>query len=477
VNEPLSFHSTRTLHQHVGWQNPMYTLKSSHRAGNATLCFLLFLAGGAFLAPPARAELSQVLGVRHWSGPEHTRVVLDLSSEIRFQSHFLQQGPRVYVDLSGAIFEPNSLAREVEDGVVRSIRLAQYDAKTVRLVADLELETRFKVFCLVPEMGKHHRLVLDLYRPSSVPFRVQEEIKRPKPSQTLKVVVLDPGHGGEDPGAIWYGLKEKDVVLDIARRVEKYLAEQENIQCFLTRRGDYYVSLKRRLECLKEWKGDIFLSVHINALPVKSKDKKVRGLEVFLQSTSGPTDEAARLLAARENAADFFGGENVSNLDEIDRLMEGWTRSGTFTQSETLAVQLMSELTRMEPFKTHNRGVKKANFYVLRTGKVPSVMLELGFLSHQEDATLLKTACFRDSMALQICNGINRYFAADPNFEPKYLKPEIILYQVKKGDSLWKLSEKHQVSIEAICEASDLGSRRVLHVGETLRIPPQGSKN
>ena len=427
------------------------------------------------------AATAKVLGIRHWSGPEHTRVVVDLDGEVPYQVHLLKENPRVYVDLSASSFQPQHVSREVKDGVVRTVRIAQHDPETVRLVADLDQVTRYKAFCLKPYMDKPNRFVLDLYRPDSAPFKPREQqaqIPPQPPSTPVKIVVLDPGHGGEDPGAIWWGLKEKDLVLDLCQRVERHFRDQDNVRCLLTRRGDYYVSLRRRLERLKAWKGDIFISVHVNATPSRSKaDMRVRGLEVFLYSLSGPTDEAAHVLASRENASDFFGGEHISQLDEIDRLMEHWTRSGAFTESETVAIQLMSELTRMEPFRTYNRGVKKANFYVLRTGQVPSVLLELGFLSNREDASLLKTAWFRDSMALHVYNGINRYFAADPDFEPHYKKPENTFYQVRIGDCLWDLSQKYHVSVDAICEASGIDSRRILRVGETLRIPPPTANN
>jgi len=427
------------------------------------------------------ATSANILGFRHWSGPEHTRLVLDIDGEVSYQVQRLEKNPRIYVDLSGSCFHSKYLSKEVKDGVVRTIRLAQHDLQTVRLVADLDQMTRYKAFCLKPYMDKPHRFVLDLYRPKSVPFKGQDErtkLPHETEAESVKILVLDPGHGGEDPGAIWWGLTEKDIVLDLCQRIEKYFRDQDNVRCLLTRRGDYYVSLKRRLERLKAWNGDLFISMHVNATPTRSKaNLKVRGLEVFLYSLSGPTDEAAHVLASRENASDFFGGENVSQLNEIDRLMEHWTRSGAFTENETVAVQLMSELTRMEPFRTYNRGVKKANFYVLRTGQVPSVLLELGFLSNREDASLLKTSWFRDAMALHIYNGINRYFAGDPGFQPKYRKPESIFYQVRIGDCLWDLSQKYHVSVDSICEASGLQSRRILRVGETLRIPPPTAHN
>lgn len=234
----------------------------------------------------------------------------------------------------------------------------------------------------------------------AVPLRKQDKRRN-------TVVVLDPGHGGKDPGAVSSnGLKEKTVVLEIAKRVQKYLNQKQGIKAYLTRSDDRFIPLRQRVEIARQHSADLFISIHADNF---KPNPSARGSSVYILSTRGASSEAARWLAESENAADMRSGLALNRYDEDVRgVMLDIMQEGTLESSHKVAGIILSSIDACA--KLHKRSVERAGFAVLKAPDIPSVLIETAFLSNAQDAKLLRTAQFQDRIARQIADGIDRYF-------------------------------------------------------------------
>ena len=337
-------------------------------------------------------------GIRTSSSPNMTRVVVDLDARVEYDVHTLPDPSRLYLDLHDVlIIPPKWDPIRVEDGIVKQIRVSQFSPSVVRVVMDSERLGEHNVFSL----SQPERIVIDL-----APY-AEEMVYRPveqSPSMAgqlglkIRTIVIDPGHGGKDPGAVGFGLKEKDVVLDVALRLKGLLKSDPTYEIYLTRETDVFVPLEARTTYANQKKADLFVSLHVNAYKKASK----QGVETYYLSPRA-TDEAAQALAAFENA---MARQSMSSLEPM---LKRIFRSTKIEESKSLAGVVQANL--VERMKAADRGVKRAPFVVLIGATMPAVLAEMGFISNRSDAKLLAKEDYRQRIAKGLGEAVRSYTA------------------------------------------------------------------
>ena len=384
-----------------------------------------------------------ILAVRVWPARDYTRVTLEHDQPIRY-SHLLVKDPeRLVVDLEGVEF--NSVLQMLpskileSDPYIKLIRAGRNKPGVVRLVIELKAEVRPQVFSLLPVGEYGHRLVLDLHplepvdpllalleKSGEAPLKAESGLgskpaEKPAEKATGKpetrpevarliTIVLDPGHGGEDPGAIGRGgSHEKNVTLSVARRLKEKIDATPNMRSVLTRDGDYFIPLNQRVQKARRVQADLFVSVHADAF-IKPT---ARGSSVFVLSENGASSSAARWLADKENSADLVGGVNLGVRDPyLARTLLDLSQTATINDSLKLGKDVLGELGRINTL--HKAHVEQAGFAVLKAPDIPSILIETAFISNPEEEKRLNDEAYQDRMAEAILKGIRRYFAKNP---------------------------------------------------------------
>ena len=384
---------------------------------------------------------SSALGVRVWPAQDYTRVTLEYDHPIRFSYLLLKDPDRLVVDVEDVEFNSvlQSLPGKISetDPYIKLIRAGRNRPGVVRLVIELKGEVKPQVFSLNPVGEYGYRLVLDIYpaqpmdplmalldkqpapQPETLPDKVFNDRladkssgkSTAKPGVTrLVTIVIDPGHGGEDPGAIGRGGHyEKNVTLSVARRLKARLDAEPNMRSALTRDGDYFIPLGQRVQKARRVQADLFLSVHADAF-IKPT---ARGSSVFVLSDRGASSSAARWLANRENAADLIGGVNINVRDPyLARTLLDLSQTATLSDSLKFGKDVLGELGRINAL--HKGQVEQAGFAVLKAPDIPSILVETAFISNPEEEKRLVDDDYQDQMADAILKGIKRYFAKNP---------------------------------------------------------------
>ncbi|MCX7156125.1 MAG: N-acetylmuramoyl-L-alanine amidase [Rhodocyclales bacterium] len=384
---------------------------------------------------------SSILAVRVWPARDYTRVTLEHDQAIKY-SHLLVKDPdRLVLDLEGVEF--NSVLQMLpskildSDPYIKLIRAGRNKPGVVRLVIELKGEVKPQVFSLAPVGEYGHRLVLDLYPAEPIdplmalleksgepPLKAESSLdSRTRPAEKpaeppsdkpeiarLVTIVLDPGHGGEDPGAIGRGgSHEKNVTLSVARRLKAKIDATPNMRSVLTRDGDYFIPLNQRVQKARRVQADLFVSVHADAF-IKST---ARGSSVFVLSENGASSSAARWLANKENSADLVGGVNLGAKDPyLARTLLDLSQTATINDSLKLGKHVLGELGRINTL--HKGQVEQAGFAVLKAPDIPSILIETAFISNPEEEARLNDEAYQDRMAEAILKGIRGYFARNP---------------------------------------------------------------
>ena len=385
------------------------------------LISLILLFEGAASGASSEAVVS---GLRHWSSPNCTRIVLDLSHEVPFKEFISAQGSVVEIEFPGVIGRGTPEGLKVKDGTVEEARLRASQKGWVRLwVKKSSSRLKHTAFMLPRVNGRPVRLMIDVENPEGrgkeapmgVSPRKGQSLSRsmggsfrPGPSQGLKVIVIDPGHGGEDPGAIGAtGLKEKDVVLAISQKLQRELESTGKFRAVLTRKGDYFIPLRERVRIAHECGADLFISIHADSSP----RKETRGASVYCLSLSGATDEAARILAEKENASDLIGGVRLTDDHDVNTILVDLLQTQTINDSLRLGSVLLDSLGRVHQVKFSNP--KQAGFRVLKAPDIPSVLVEVGFLSNPQEESLLSNRSFQASLVKALTCGVANFLGVD----------------------------------------------------------------
>jgi N-acetylmuramoyl-L-alanine amidase len=353
-----------------------------------------------------------LLEVRSYSHPDKTRVVIDLSEKTEFRADKLINPDRIFIDIMGSIvkLEDTSKQIKINDAVVKTVRTAQFNEEITRVVFDLYQEARYELFSLI----EPDRVVIDIFKSGeeaaiseTLPAKPEEK-PTPGPEITGKrVVIIDPGHGGKDPGAIGpTGLKEKEVTLGIALYLEKLL-KNAGIPTYLTRNKDVFVYLENRTNFANQKNGFVFVSLHANS--VLNHRPSAEGIETFLLS-SKYIGASARDVADRENRASRAHPEVDADLALIIADLE---ESANIKYSFDFADIIQKKL--VEYLKLENRGIKQAPFVVLKGANMAAVIVEVGFISNPKEEKLLKTNKFRENAAQALFEAIKYYVENTPN--------------------------------------------------------------
>jgi N-acetylmuramoyl-L-alanine amidase len=411
---------------------------------------------------------AEVSGFRVWADPAKTRAVLDLDDKISYKLFTLDNPHRVVVDLQGSTIDiPLVLDRE-HAGVITGVRYGKPDKKTLRVVFDLNENVGLKSFLLDPTGQYSHRLVIDLYSKSGQQkaSMVKHVANISKPNRNV-VIAIDAGHGGEDPGAIGKNrTREKDVVLRIARELKRAIDSEPGMQAVLTRDGDYYIPLRGRYEKARKARADLFVSVHADAF----KKRSVKGSSVFVLSARGASSEYARLLADSENASDLVGGVTLNDKDDmLASVLLDLSQSATREASNKVAGDILNSLKRTG--NTHKPHVGRANFMVLKSPDVPSVLVETAFISNPGEEKRLTEKEFQQRMARSITRGVRDYFYSSPPPGTWIAaNREAARHTVARGDTLGGIATRYSVSLSSLRSANKINGD-MLHVGRELIIP------
>ena len=421
------------------------------------------------LASVLTVSAADVNAVRLWRAPDHTRVVLDLSEAAELGTLSLENPERFVVDLSQSRLTASLTALPLEGTPLSGVRSGIRQGADLRLVFDLSASVRTSVFLLPPNDTTGHRVVIDLF--DKTPTEEPEPVLSVESLESRRdiVIAIDPGHGGEDPGALGPGgLREKTVVLQIARRLENQLAKIPGFKPMLVRTGDYYVSLKNRRDKARALEADLFVSIHADAF----REKSARGASVYALSMRGATSTTAQYLADTENAADLVGGVELAEMDPmLAGVLADLSMTGTLDASLNLGALILEQIDGVA--RLHKKRVEQAGFAVLKSPDVPSLLIETGFISNPGEAERLATPAYQDKMARAIRRGIQSWFARQP-------PPGTLLawqreqggreVTIAAGDTLSEIAERYGVTVASIKTNNGL-SRDVIYVGQTLVIP------
>lgn len=381
------------------------------------------------LALPFGASAALVRDARLWRSSDKLRVVFDLSGPVQFKTFTLEAPDRLIVDVAGAQLSGDFTHLNLAGTSVRAIRSGPFGHGDTRIVFDLKAPMQTTAFLLGPQAGQGHRLVLDLMQPghAAVPAVIAstpkpEAVEPVQPERASAsnfhpkrdiVVVVDPGHGGKDPGAIGgKGEREKDVVLSIAQLLARRLKREKGYTVHLVRNDDFYVPLRKRVEFAHQRNADMFISVHADAAPRLTAS----GASVFALSENGATSATARMMAERENGADLLGAASLLNLKDKDPMLANviidMSMNATIAASLQLGHTVLGSLADITTL--HQKRVEQAGFAVLKSPDVPSILVETGFISNASDAQRLVTARHQQAVADRLFDGINTYFSKNP---------------------------------------------------------------
>ncbi len=363
------------------------------------------------LARPCLVRGALVTDVRFWSAPDHCRVVIDLTESIQYESSSQENPPQFHMELKGSFLYTPKRELEVKDPFLAKISLTGLENGRVKLVLHQKRPLNVTVFTLKPYEEKAYRLVIDLVDIVQEKKEIAERKKQKeiKPKGT-KIVVIDPGHGGEDPGAV--GPKktmEKDVVLKVGEKVVHLLNQNKEIQAFLTRKGDYFIPLEQRTKIAREYGADLFVSLHTDG----SFNPQARGSSVYCLSLSGATDQAAKTLADKENLSNILGGAfskptDLSKDPNLNQILLDLRQNDTMRDSFQFAETLLRDIKAFNTLKYSS--YRQANFIVLRAPDFPSVLVEMAYITNKEDEYLLNRDEFQEKMAKAVNTSIKKSY-------------------------------------------------------------------
>jgi len=415
-----------------------------------------------------QATAAEISAFRVWTDPEKTRAVLDLSERTEYRLFTLQDPDRVVIDINDGGVRRALDFKSDHAGVISSVRHGTPEKNTLRVVFDLNSTSKIKSFLLEPTAQYGHRLVIDLYPEggSSKTVPIKQVASVPKDERKV-IVAIDPGHGGEDPGALGPNrTREKDVVLAISRELKKAIDAKPGMQAVLVRDGDYYLPHRDRYEMARKHRADLFVSIHADAFTKSS----VTGSSVFVLSSRGASSEFARRMADSENSSDLVGGVTLSDKDEmLASVLLDLSQSATMEASNLVAGTVFNSMRSVG--KTHKNTVEHANFMVLKSPDVPSILVETAFISNPAEEQRLRDPAWQKKIAGAIASGVQDYFYLSPppgtwiaaNRQP-------LRHRVVRGDTLGDIANRYQVTVYRLRNANQLQSD-VIRVGSELVIP------
>jgi N-acetylmuramoyl-L-alanine amidase len=418
----------------------------------------------------------QVEGVRVASDRGKTRVALDLSQPAEHKLFTLSNPHRVVVDIKPGRLVRGAMPLPSGAGAVNRIRTANRQDGTVRIVLDMNRLTKPRSFLLAADGTHGDRLVIDLApvgaQPEAGPAPVKQVPGAGQKSRDI-IVAIDAGHGGKDPGARGpSGTREKDVVLKISKRLAQIIDSDPNMRAYLTRSSDRFVNLRDRMERSRSVEADLFISIHADAF----RDPRVSGATVYVLSSKGASDEAARRLANRENAALIGGVDLETKESTLAGVLLDLSQNASLSASIDIGDGILRNISQIT--KVRKKRVQQAPFLVLKSPDVPSVLIETAFISNPQDEKNLANPRYREQLARAIFTGIDGYFTANPpagttlalNQGRSPMQSPELQHVIRSGETLSAIANRYAVSVRRIRSANKLRGDKIV-VGKVLRIP------
>lgn len=441
----------------------------------------------ACVRPSYGFAINEVLNIRHWVAPDHTRVVIDTAQEPQYKVEKDNQKVTIcFVDTAVSKDVPPEIVLN-KPGVSKISVVSPFE-KVVSIELSLSDHSDTNVFVLKKFQQKPDRVVIDISFPD-IEKKESQEREQVRVLEKEKIIVIDPGHGGEDPGAIGRrGTYEKNVVLDIGKRLKLLLNESKSYRAFLTREGDYYVPFKKRMKIAREYGADLFLSIHADA----SRNRLAAGSSVYCLSIGAASSVAARLLAENENLADIVGGyANGENSDESDPIVLNMCQTNTINLSKVFGYELLKGLNVVSQIKYND--IQEAPFIVLKLPDIPSVLVETAFISNPKEEKLLKNNLFKTKLVQAMANAIGEFLqmpvspskplplvitkvqqkiqSTDQPEAPLLVIPSKAFYTAKRGDSLSSIAIKHQTTLAILLKVNRMKMGEPLYVGRKVKLP------
>ncbi len=453
-----------------------------NRWSHITLAVLMFL-----IWPPLASGATEIINLRYWAAPDHTRVVLDTDEEVQFTVEKSDQS--VSLNLKHVV-PAQTLPPEfvLNKPGIRKVVLSPLPGGHMQIEFFLAKGAETNIFKLKKVEDKPYRLVVDITLPEVEKENTQAR-EKVKVSRKDKIIVLDPGHGGEDPGARGrQGTNEKDVVLEIGKKLRDILNAGEGTRAFLTREGDYYVSFKKRLSMARELGADLFISIHADA----AKNRKASGSSVYCLSNGAASSEAAKILARKENMADIIGGVlgEGKNSEESDPVILDMFQNNTINKSKIFGANILDRLCLVNDIKFSR--VQEAPFRVLKLPEIPAVLIETAYISNPQEEKNLCDGAYQARIAETIAGSVREFFslpaetasvasAGEGKSVAKVkgkvpaaakLPPKAHTYKAKKGDTLQKIAALHDTDVSTLLKLNNMKLLDTLFVGKVLKVTP-----
>ena len=419
---------------------------------------------------------TEVEGTRLWRAPDHTRLVLDLSAAVDYQTFVLSKPSRFVIDLADTRYRLSVAselrALDLNNSPIAKIRSAKRNQSDLRVVLELTKSVQAKVFTLPANQQVGERLVIDLYDDQYSEPAVKNVDRRQ--GRRDIIIALDPGHGGEDPGALGpKKIREKAVVLAIAKKAQAAFNRRAGYRAVLMRDGDYYIGLSKRREKARAAQADFFISIHADAFT----DKRVSGASVYTLSDRGASSGIAKHLAQEENKTDLIGGVSlVEQSPMVAEVLLDLSMNAKRDYSFKAGQAIVKRLGSVTPL--HKKTVEHAAFAVLKTPDIPSVLVETGFISNPKEARRLASSSHQAKLAAAIVAGTLDFFnvyAPEGTLVNWYNKGGKRLahnYTIQPGDTLSQLAQQFSVPLNDLRRYNGLSSDKI-RVGQELKIPPQ----
>jgi N-acetylmuramoyl-L-alanine amidase len=475
--------------------------------------FLIMFIVMTWLFSPVHVHArNKIFNIRHWAAPDHVRVVIDASDDIPYTVGKAEK--KLQIDFEDTE-TPEDLPSEiiVTKPGIHKITVIPLPNGSVRVGLSLTENVHTKVFHIARIPEKPYRVVVDIEFPD-VEKQEGQEREQVKVLRKDKIIVIDPGHGGEDPGAVGrLGTKEKKVVLEISKRLKDNLNKKKGYRAFLTRNGDYYVPFKKRMKIAREYGADLFISVHADAF----RRRGARGSSVYCLSLRGASSEAAKILARNENLADMIGGSpNGESSDELDPIILNMFQTNTINSSKIFGTAVLRHLDRVNHVKF--KRVQEAPFIVLKLPEIPSLLVETAYISNPNEEKKLRNSRFQTDIARALTNSISEFLPVKPvrpstvpkvvfaKNEDKHILPdteqhppskntphtdkslpeeiklhkvdkadatksETAEYYVRKGDTMEMIASMHNTSITTLLKLNNMKLDDSLHEGRTIKVP------
>lgn len=428
-------------------------------------CFLFFI----FLLFCQVSLAQNILkDIRISSSNDDSRIVIDLHEKSSSNIFSLENPDRLVIDLKNTKLKKGFKLSTYPRESIRNIRFSEGNGSQLRLVIDLSSTFKYSYFNLPKGTLYDHRLVVDL-KSNDSPIKnnsVQHSVAERK-----VVVVIDPGHGGKDPGAIGPSkIYESNVVLAISLRLAEYINRTTDMKAVLTRDDDTFIVLRDRMKMGRESKADLFLSIHADALD----NPRVKGASVYTLSLKGASDEAARVFAERENAYSSISEVAISNMDkDAVSLLTDLSQNFSMKASKEAAGIILNELSKVGSIR--KKKVQEAGFAVLKSPDVPSVLIETTYISNPNEEARLNSRSYQDKLARAIFEGTRQYFFINPpknTILANRIKSgsRVISYRVKRGDTLSEIAELYGIRLATLKSFNGI-SGNMIRINQTLQIP------